>query len=477
MAPQWPSRSRGVSLASGRLRRSPVSERRSALRVLGRAGLNSEEVRLFVDHLRTRFPLEEEQASHLSAIAEFLTAIGRRAAKDYVRAVRETGAFDRLTSPEVLEFARSVDPHTAEWYFWAMWGTRAVSELTAEPFLRESEFFRAIGGPAVVEYFVALRETGAVQALTDPALLAFARELGPDAAVEFFGSLWETKEVPALIDARVRAFALSLDLDSAKEYFLAVRESRNVRALTDMRVMLFVEGEGRKVALDYFRALRRTRAVERLTDEPVRLFAESIGRPCARAYFQVLASTRATSELTSESFLRMAGVIRSIGPDAAIDYFLAAAARPEAESVAVDRTEKGPSATGDGGVPVLTLLDIPTYVGYRAAALVGITALFWGAFWWAAPAAYGLSSLLLVVSGGLAAWAVLLAAIYLLVGRIAERSAAEFLHRRRRLLNEHGIRWHDCGTTDRRCPLCWRPDHTHADGRFDCERFCRCPAC
>lgn len=463
-------------MASGRLRRPSPEASRRALRSLVRAGCGPEELSLIVARVESEYRDEQAREDRICEIAGFVSAIGRRAARDYFRAIRDTRATDRLLSPEVLEFARSVDPHTAEWFFWAVWGTGSLAELTDPRFLRDTEFFRSIGEPAVVEYFVALRETKAAVQLTDPRVREMARAIGPDASVEYFGSLWETQAVDVLTDDRVLDFARSLDGDTAKEYFLAVRETRAVASLTDQRVLLFAEREGPRVVRDYFRAIRMTRAATTLTDEPVRLFAESIGKPAALEYFRALGSTRAVDELTDEALLGMAGVIRSIGSDAALDYFLAAAARKD-EPARVPTGPHGGTSGGDGGVPVLTLLDIPTYRGYRAAALAGVSGFFWASYLAVARGGTGGASLPLEVAGALAAWAIVAVACFFLVDRMAGRSAEEFLKRRRRLLNEHGIRWHDCGATDQRCPLCWKADHTHADGRFDYQRFCRCPAC
>jgi len=102
-------------------------------------------------------------------------------------------------------------------------------------------------------------------------------------------------------------------------------------------------------------------------------------------------------------------------------------------------------------------------------------------FWWYAfqfarlPAGGpgGWTGIALAVGG----WLALLGGAYLLMGALVGRSSELFLERRRRLLNEHGIRWHDCLATDRHCERCWAPDRTHRDLRYDCERFCRCPAC
>jgi hypothetical protein len=75
------------------------------------------------------------------------------------------------------------------------------------------------------------------------------------------------------------------------------------------------------------------------------------------------------------------------------------------------------------------------------------------------------------------AWAAVLCAVFFLTGMIADRSSEEFLRRRRRLLNEHGIHWHDCLSGDRACPQCWNSAHLHRDERFDYGSFCRCTAC
>jgi hypothetical protein len=66
----------------------------------------------------------------------------------------------------------------------------------------------------------------------------------------------------------------------------------------------------------------------------------------------------------------------------------------------------------------------------------------------------------------------------LLLSTIAVRATDQFVERRRRILNEHGIPWHDCLAGDKQCRYCWDHDHHHhADGQYDYGRFCRCLAC
>jgi len=463
-------------LASQWLDPHPTRVQQKALRTLVKAGCGPDELDLIVSYLAKAFPTGDEGSQKLSEIAEFATSIGIPAARDYFRAIEETKAVAELTDERVLAFARSVDRHTAEWYFWAVWGTKAVQELTNERVLKAVKFFRSIDSPATVEYFLAIRETKAAAELTRERVLNFAESIGSDAAVEYFGAFWETKAVAELTDERVLQFALSVGSDAAKEYFLAIRETKAVAELTDPKVLSLANSMGGRVAGDYFRAIRETRAAAALTNENVLIFAESIGRGPASEYFRVIRSTKAVTELTGEGLLRASGVIRAIGSDAALDYFLAVAARqgaplpPEAEEGAI---VPAPGET----VPVLTLLNIPSYDRLKPVALLGVSGLFWWGMWQfanvSAVASQGLVNLS-VVAGG---WVVLLSAVYLLAGVIAERSSEEFLKCRRRLLNEHGIRWHDCFATDRRCDVCWSAGHVHEDRQYDYGRFCRCPAC
>ena len=459
-------------MAGGRRERNPTRVEEKARRTLVKAGCGPDELRLIVSYVGKEFASEDERAKRLSEVAEFATAIGASAARDYFRAIRETQAVAELTDDRLLSFARSIDRHTAEWYFWAIWGTKAVKELTNERVFKAVEFFRTIDSPATVEYFLAIRETKAAAELTNERVLAFAESIGSDAAVEYFGAFWETKAVAELTSERVLAFARSVGSDVAKEYFLALRETKAVAELTDPRVLTFAGTLASPVAGDYFHAIRETRSAARLTDENVLIFAESLGNGPAREYFRVIGSTKAVAALTGESLLQTAGVIRSIGTDAALDYFLAAAS--------ASATIPPPAATGPvpgSAVPVLTLLDVPHYDRYRSVALLGTSVLFWCGIWGFANIStilsQGLVDLFVVVGG----WVMLLCAAYLLTGVIAERAGEEFLRGRRRLLNEHGIRWHDCLTTDRRCPVCWSAGRTHQDLQYDYERFCRCPAC
>ncbi len=463
-------------MAGGRLEQHPERVREKALRTLVKAGCGQDELDLIVAFLDQGFKTPTERAKKLSEIADFVTSIGVQASRDYFRAIAETGAVGELTDERVLAFARSVDRHTAEWYFWAIWGTKAVHELTNERVLQAVEFFRSIDSPATVEYFLAIRETKAAAELTKEKVLAFAESIGSDAAVEYFGAFWETKAVAALTSERVLAFAQSIGGDAAKEYFLAIRETKAVAELTDEKVLTLAHSLGGRVAGEYFRAIRETRSASELTDEGVLLFAESIGKGPAREYFQVIRSTKAVAELTAESLFRTSGVIREIGSDAALDYFLAVATTNVVPPL--PGTAETPSApTTQTTVPVLTLLDIPTVDRYRPVALLGMSVVFWVGVWQSANLASFAFQNLLSLSLVLGAWVGLLCSAYLLLGVIAEHSNAEFLLRRRRLLNEHGIRWHDCFATEQRCELCWGTGHTHQDRQYDYGSFCRCPAC
>jgi len=463
-------------LAGGRLEQHPARLREKALRTLVKAGCGEGELGLLVAFVDRAPATDAERANKLSEVAGFATALGPQAARDYFRAIAETKAVAELTDERVLNFARSVDRHTAEWYFWAVWGTKAVQELTSERVLKAVEFFRSIDSPATVEYFLAIRETKAVAELTGEKVLAFAEAIGSEAAVEYFGACWETKAVAELTSERVLTFAQALGGDAAKEYFLALRETKAVAELTDDKVLTLTHSLGSRVAGEYFRAVRETGSAAELTDEAVLLFAESIGKGPAREYFQVIRSTKAVAELTAESLLRSSGVIREIGSDAALDYFLAAATSRVMPPV--PGAAEGPSAPAAGtSVPVLTLLDIPTYSRYRPVALLGMSVVFWVGVWQSANIASFAFQNLLSLSLVLAAWVGLLCSAYLLLGVIAEHSIEEFLTRRRRLLNEHGIRWHDCFATAQRCELCWGVGHAHRDHEYDYGSFCRCPAC
>lgn len=446
--------------------------------MLTRAGCKPETLRRIHAFVSETWPDPEARAGKLVEIAAFARSIGTRAARDFFRAIEETNAVAELTDPRVLSFARSVDPHTAEWYFWAIWGTKAVPELTSEGLLRAAEFFRTVeelGGAAAVEYFLAIRDTRAVARLTDPRVLAFAQSIGSAAAMDYFGALWETKAVDVLTASKVLAFAQGLRGDAAREYFLAIRETKAVTELTEERVLELARRLGSPVAEDYFRAIRHTRAAGELTSDEVTVFAEVIGKACAREYFRVVDTTKRVAELTSARLLRASGVIRAIGSDAAADYFLAVAATDEVPTP--PGPSEGPAARTEGSVPVLTLLDIPDYDRLRPLALAGVSALFWWSAWHLGTVSFSSTSGLLGLLATVGAWVAALGGTFFLTTEIARRSGEEFLRRRRRLLNEHGIRWHDCLSGDRHCPFCWNAAHTHVDDRFDYGRFCRCPAC
>jgi len=459
-------------------RRGPSLERQqaTACRRLVKSGCDPETLRRIVSCVHGSLRSPEDRAAKLVDLAAFTRQIGGRASRDYFRAIRDTNAVGELIDPKLLTFARSVSPHTAEWFFWALWGTRAVRELTDPRVLESVEFFRSIEGAATVEYFVAIRETRAARKLTDPTVLAFAQAIGSSAATEYFGSFWETNSVDALTSERVLSVARWLKGDSAKEYFLAIRETKAVAELTDPKVLVLAELLGNRIAEDFFRAVRTTRAVTELTSDHVTVFAEVIGRACAREYFRVITSTQKVAELTSQPLLRASGVIRAIGSDAALDYFLAVAASntvPDPEGRADGRV-RGPASTS---VPVLTLLDLPNYHRYRPVAWVGATALFWWGVMQSGAVSLGSSHGELGLGVALGAWVALLCGVHLLLGVVADRAGEQFVRRRQRLLNEHGIRWHDCLAGNRGCPQCWDSAHVHRDGEFDCGRFCRCTAC
>jgi len=451
-------------------------EQENACHRLTRAGCDPRTLHRIVSHATEASRSPEAGAARLAQLASFTRQIGGRAARDYFRAIRETNAVAELTDPRLLAFARSVSQHTAEWYFWALWGTRAVRELTDPRVLEAVDFFRSIEGPATVEYFLAIRETRAAGKLTDPRVMKFAQAIGGDAAAEYFGSFWETNAVDTLTSERVLSLASILKGDTAKQYFLAIRETKAVAELTDPRVLGFADLLGNRNAEEFFRAVRTTRAVAELTSDRVTVFAEVIGKACAREYFRVISSTKKVPELTSERLLRASPVIRAIGSDAALDYFLAVAATgvvPTPEGATDARVSK----SADTSVPVLTLLDLPKYGRYQPVALLGASAVFWWGVWQSSAASLGSSLGLIGLAAAVGAWAALLYGVHLLSGAIIDRSSEEFVRRRRRLLNEHGIRWHDCLDGDRQCPRCWDSAHTHRDDQFDYGRFCRCTTC
>jgi hypothetical protein len=459
-------------VASGQPDGSSRHQEAGAIRALRRAGCGEPELQLLTRAADRASTSGQDRGNGLCALAEFAHALGQPAARDYFRALRETGAAEELTGEPLRRFARSVDPHTAEWYFWAIWGTGAVRELTDERFLGSVDFFRGLDSSATVEYFLAIRETGEATALTSERVLSFLRAIGNEAAVEYLGAFWETRAVRQLTDPAVLDFASALGPDGAKEYFRLLRETKAVERLTAEDLRAFVRSLGARLTLDYLRALRTTRAVPELTAEAFRLFAELIGRGPARVYFRTLESTKAVGALTAPALFRASGVIRSIGADAALDFFLAVAASRKVPEVPGGREDVAART-----VPVLTLLDLPAYSRFRPAGLAAASVAFWASTWglgrYSIGPFGGLEGLLFVV--GL--WAALLAGMYVLLGAIAGRLSEQFLQRRRRLLNEHGIRWHDCLAGDRRCPLCWTPQNVHADRRYDYGRFCRCPAC
>jgi len=168
----------GRLVADDRRSTRPPGQKAKAIRALVRAGCGPELLDRLASHCDRAPDGGSRPSVTLEAVAEFVGAIGRGAAQDYVRALRETGALTELTDPRVLAFARTVDPHTAEWYFWSVWGTKAVRELTSDGVLGSVEFFQAIDSPATVEYFLAIRQTRAVRELTDVRVLELAREIG-----------------------------------------------------------------------------------------------------------------------------------------------------------------------------------------------------------------------------------------------------------------------------------------------------------
>ena len=440
-----------------------------------RAGCSPDELRLIRSQFGEKFRNADERAAALAELAEFVRAIGPRAARDYFRAIGATSAVAELTDKKVLDFARSVDPHTAEWYFWAIWGTKSVRDLTHERVLNAVKFFRSIDSPATVEYFLAIRETKATRPLTSERILAFAERIGSEAAVEFFGALWETMAIENLTDSRVLSVVETLGPMAAKEYFLAIRETRALSNLTDPDILRFLQSMGKAVALEYLRSIRETKSPGPLTDPNVRAFAEAIGKAPAEEYFRAIRSTRAVAALSAERLLRAPGVIRAIGRDAALDYFLAAASAPSNPPSSAP-PELGTLSTA-GSMPVLTLLDIPRYGWYRALGLFGLCATYWVCVLpWSGG---GMRAALSPGTFGLVvgAWIAVLIGGYLLLGMIADRAGGEFVRRRRRLLNENGIRWHDCLATDRCCEICWADPSTHRRGLYDNERFCRCSHC
>jgi hypothetical protein len=459
-------------VGKGRLDQPPKRVDEKAIKALSKAGCGKEALDLIVAETCGG----DDPAKKLYELATFAKTIGAPAAKDYFRAIAETGAVAELTDQKVLNFATSVDNHTAEWYFWAIWGTKKVTELTDERVLRSADFFKTIDSQATVEYFLAIRETKAAAELTEDRVVNFARSIGSEAAADYFGALWETQAVPALTSDRILNFATSLGNDAARDYFRAIRETKSAAELTEQRVLEFAKVIGKDAAGDCFRAVRNTKAVKELTNDNVFVFAESIGKKAAREYFRVIERTKAVAQLTAESVLDTSGVVRSIGSDAAVDYFLAIADMG-AVSAATAVGEQGAVPTHEDAIQVLSTVDIPTYNGQRAVGLLGMSVFFWFAMWQYANLTIGASQGLIIIVVAIAAWAAVLYVGNMVLGTIAERSVDQFVERRRRLLNEHGIPWHDCLAGDQKCRYCWSEGHHHNDDRYDYGRFCRCLAC
>jgi hypothetical protein len=463
-------------LSNGWLGQPPQHADEKAFKTLVKAGCGQDEIHLIVSHISKDSKNGDDWAKKLYDIAAFAKTIGIPAAKDYFRAIGETKAVAELTDERVFNFAKSIDPHTAEWYFWTIWGTKAVAELTADRVLKSAEFFKAIDGLATVEYFLAIRETKAAAELTDEKVLNFAKSIGSDAAVDYFGAFWETRAVAKLTEERILDFARSIGSDAAREYFRAIRETKAVEELTSERVLTFAKTIGNIAAEDCFRAIRKTKAVAELTSDNVFVFAESIGRNAAKEYFRVIESTKAVAQLTAESVLDTAGVVRAIGSDAAVDYFLAIG-ESKVEDSSAGMAKDASSPTHEATVQILSTLDIPTYNGHRVLGLLGLSAFFWFYVFQYAGLGIGVSRGLLDLAIVAGVWACMLYIANFLLGTIAQRSIEQFVQRRRRLLNEHGIPWHDCLAGDKQCRYCWSTGHSHADDRYDYGRFCRCLAC
>ena len=453
-------------MAGGQPRGTGAEPVERSIRRLARLGCGPDELKLLEGHLVRTGASPEERREYLASLAAFARSLGPSAARDYFRAIATTGKVDVLTAPRLLDFASAVGAHTAEWFFWAIWGTGAVGDLTDDRVLSAVRFFRSIDSPATVEYFLALRETKETAALTSPRVLDFVRTVGSDAAVEFFGACWETRAVGELTASRLLEALAGLGSETTRQFYRAVRATREVDRLGSDGVLDLARLLGPSATESWFRSIAETKDAVTLTDPNVMLYAELIGRETARAYFRVVASSGAVGPLTTPGLLATSGVIRSIGKDAAVDYFLAVAAGEVVPSAARPSEEE---------VPLVTLLDLPSYRPQTAAGLAAISAAFWGATWRTAPASVGHSPFGWVVVGAI--WVAVVAASYVLIRAIAGRAAEQFVARRRRLLNEHGIRWHDCLAGDRQCELCWTPAQTHQDQRFDYGRFCRCTAC
>ena len=179
-----------------------------------------------------------------------------------------------------------------------------------EELAKINKFAEGIGGDAASSFFHAIRETKAVEELTDARVLAteeFVKGIG--AASSFFYAIGETKAVEELTDARVLKFAEGIGGDAASSFFHAIRVTKAVEELTDARVLAteeFVKGIGRGAASSFFHAIGETKAVEELTDVRVLAteeFVKGIGGDAASSFFHAIGETKAVEELTSPAFI------------------------------------------------------------------------------------------------------------------------------------------------------------------------------
>ncbi len=150
------------------------------LRLLPENERSDKALELIRNHFKIKFSSNQELERKLDKINRFTKRVGSEAADSFFYAIWATEAVDELSNDKVLKFAEGIGSKAALEFFEAIGNTRAVEELTNEKVLSTKEFVKKIGSEAARGFFAAIGKTKAVKEFTSPSFLAWGLELNKD---------------------------------------------------------------------------------------------------------------------------------------------------------------------------------------------------------------------------------------------------------------------------------------------------------
>ncbi len=280
------------------------------LRLLPENERSDKALELIRNHFKIKFSSNQELERKLDKINRFTKKVGSEAADSFFYAIWATEAVDELTNDKVLKFAEEIGSKAALEFFEAIGNTRAVEELTNEKVLSTKEFVKKIGSNVAEGFFYAIGHTKAVDELTSDRVLStkeFVKKIGSPASGGFFHTIGYTKAVKELTSKEVLKFAEEMESNAARGLFYAIgSNNKAIDKIISKRVLKFAEEIGSDPAWEFFQEIGSTKAVDELTSDRVlstKEFVKKIGSEAARGFFAAIGKTKAVKEFTSPSFL------------------------------------------------------------------------------------------------------------------------------------------------------------------------------